>query len=365
MLDAAVAAAAVTLPDSSQASFSRPVGRDTIALDSNESPAPPDPPRRRDIVEHLADAVETLHRYPDPEARLLRGELARWVHHDTGARLGPEHVFVGNGSSEVLQTLFQFFGGPGRTAMTFGPTYPLYRRLARLTGTRLVEEPRDEAMRVDVRAARAAASRWSPDLIVVATPNNPTGTATDGAQLRSLAELAPVTVVDEAYAEFRCPDAFAAPSLVGDCPGLVVTRTLSKAFAAAGLRVGYAMADPATTEQVEATALPYRVSSLNQAAACAVLSDHAAVDRRLRSVREVRAGVYELLDAAGLAWMPSDANFVHVRPGGSTGDAVDALRAAGVLVKVSEVPGWLRITVGTAEQMAAAVRVLTREIEEL
>lgn len=317
-----------------------------VQLNTNENPHPPTEALVAEIATVTSEAAADLHRYPDRDAIELRTDLAAYLTRQTGVEVDVDMVWAANGSNEILQQLLQAFGGPGRTAMGFVPSYSMHPNLAGGTNTEWIPVERDEDLSIDVAAALAAIAAHRPDVIFVTTPNNPTGHVIGHEDLRRLLDAAPgIVVVDEAYAEFSpSPSACA---LLAEYPAkLVVSRTMSKAFAFAGGRLGYFAADPAFVEAVLLVRLPYHLPVVSQAAARAALR-HA--DETLASVallaRE-RERVTAGLEEQGYDVLPSEANFVLY------GRFADASRAwqryldAGVLIRDVGIPGRLRATIG-------------------
>jgi histidinol-phosphate aminotransferase len=329
-----------------------------VRLNTNENPYAPPPALVDDLTRAVLAAATTLNRYPDREAARLREALAGYL----GQGVSTEQVWAANGSNEVLQQLLLAFGGPGRTAVGFEPSYSMHPLIARATGTRWVAAQRRADFTIDLDEAAAAVRDLQPDLVFVCTPNNPTGTVTGLDVIEAVVEAAPgIVVVDEAYAEFS-----AAPSALSLLPGhprLVVTRTMSKAFAFAGARVGYLAADPAVVDALRLVRLPYHLSALTQAAALAALA-HAgetlATVRRVRTERDrMVAGLVDL----GFDVAPSEANFVAVGRFADPAATWAELLDAGVLVRDVGLPDRLRITAGLPREtdaLLAAMRKVSR-----
>src|SRR4051812_3531835 len=277
-----------------------------VRLNTNENPYPPPTELVEDIGSSVLAAAADLNRYPDREAVELRAALAAYLGH--GVRT--EQVWAANGSNEVLQQLLMAFGGAGRSALAFVPSYSMHRLIALATGTAWTAVHRPDDFGLDPQRARADVLEHRPDVVFLCSPNNPTGTALDPAVVDAVLEVAPgMVVVDEAYAEFSHRPTLL-PLLEGH-PRLVVTRTMSKAFAFAGARGGYLAADPAVVDALRLVRLPYHLSALTQAAAVAALR-HA--DATLAQVARLRADrdmlVTALRDRFGLHVLDSDANFV-------------------------------------------------------
>jgi histidinol-phosphate aminotransferase len=321
-----------------------------VRLNTNENPYPPSPRLVQAIAEAVAQAAATLNRYPDRDAVELRKDLADYLGHGLTGR----HLWAANGSNEVIQQLLQAFGGPGRLALGFDPGYSMHSLIARVTCTGWVGADRDEDFGLDPdRAARAVTSA-QPSLVFLTSPNNPTGTAAPMDVIEAVCDAAPgIVVVDEAYAEFAREGTLSALSLLPRYPGLVVTRTMSKAFAMAGARIGYLAAAPELVSKLLVVRLPYHLSAVTQAVARAAL---ALADEPLATVAHLRAerdGLVRWLRQRGLDVADSDANFVLFGQFDSRRDVWQGLLDRGVLVREVGPPRWLRVTVGTPEEMAA------------
>ena len=321
-----------------------------IRLNTNENPYPPPPGLVREITEMAAAAAVSLNRYPDRDAVALRDDLAGYLGH----RLTGRQVWAANGSNEVIQQLLQAFGGPGRTALGFEPSYSLHPLIARATGTRWASAAREPDFGLDPgRAARQVAD-LQPDVVFLTSPNNPTGTALPLAVIEAVSAAAPgMVVVDEAYAEFARPGTPSALELLPGHPRLTVVRTMSKAFALAGARVGYLAADPAVIDALQVVRLPYHLSALTQAAARAALAHAAELLATVDVLRAERDAVVDWLRGIGLAVADSDANFVLFGQFDDRHQVWQDLLDRGVLIRETGPPGWLRVTVGTPAEMAA------------
>jgi len=312
-----------------------------VRLNTNECPHPlPDA-----FLNELAAAVRELplHRYPDGNMRRLLRELAATAMHPL------EGVWAANGSNEILTQLLQAYGGPGRRAVVFEPTYLLHRRLCMLTYTEVEELRLDggfELADAQVGAAIAAA----PDIVFVCSPNNPTGNAQPLSSIVAIAQGLPdsLVIVDEAYGEFA--PAGSAQALIAGNPNIAITRTFSKAFALAGARLGYALAAPSVIEDLRRVRLPYHLSSLTQTAGLVALRHRGDASALLGAIRVQRDRITrELRSIAGVTVYPSDANFVLFVPPGNATDVWQALLDRGVLVRdlTAVVPNALRVTAGT------------------
>ena len=336
-----------------------------VRLNVNENPYPPGPEVVADVARAVAAAASGLNRYPDREAWGLRAALAGYLGHGLGAR----QLWAANGSNEVMVQVLQAFGGPGRTALSFAPTYSMYPEYARDTHTRWVVGSRRDDFGIDVDAAVALVHEQRPSVVLLASPNNPTGTAlplsTVEALLRACDEAGGVVVVDEAYAEFRRAGTPTALELLADEPRLLVTRTMSKAFAAAGVRVGYVAAAPAVVDALRVVRLPYHLSALTQAAATALLAHADTLLARVDELRGERDLLAEWLAEQGLPVAESDANFCLFGGLADRHSVWQGLLDRGVLVRETGPEGWLRVSVGTPAEMAAFRAALTQVLSEV
>lgn len=330
---------------------SSPTAGGRIFLHANESPYPLPAEVAREIAERAATLE--LNRYPDPEARSLTAALADYVGVD------PERVLVGDGSNELLLQACLAYGGHGRTALIFEPSYVMHRRQAGMAGTEVEAALRGEGFAIDVEAALAAMARVRPDVVFVCSPNNPTGTVTPPDDVAAIAAAAPgLVILDEAYAEFT-KRSFV--QMLDAHRNVVVMRTLSKAFRLAAVRLGYAIADPAILEEIRRVRLPYGQSAHTQLAAEVVVRNREAVLGSVDAILDERERVATALSGlAGVEVFPSGANFVffrHPDPGG----LVAALAAEGIVVRdFSSTPGCggcLRVTIGTPEENDAFLAV--------
>jgi histidinol-phosphate aminotransferase len=313
-----------------------------VRLNTNECPyALP-----KGFVEDLAAAVRSIafHRYPDREATRLRERLAAHVGHPV------QGVWAANGSNEVIEQLVLAYGGPGRRTVLFEPTYVLHRNLAWLAHGDVTAVTLDPPFRIEPRHVDEALA-LEPAVVFVCSPNNPTGNAQPLEAVERLAADPDVLViVDQAYVEFG---GASAQPLVAEHPNVVVVRTFSKAFALAGARIGYCLADPRVVEDLQRVRLPYHLSALTQAAGLTAL-DHAA--EAMAILDAVRGQRDRLLDGLptieGVERFPSDANFVLFRPPRPAVEVWNALLERGVLVRdlSKVVEGCLRVTAGTPEE---------------
>jgi len=325
-----------------------------VRLNTNENPYPPSAEVVADIAAAVGAVAAGLNRYPDRECAQLRAALARYLGTDAGVELGAEQLWPANGSNEIMQQLLQAFGGPGRTAMSFAPTYSMYPEYARNTHTEWVTGRRTADFGLDVEHAVGLIADVQPSVVLLTSPNNPTGTALPTDQLRAVLEVAPgVVIVDEAYAEFRRAGVPSALSLLAEHPQLIITRTMSKAFALAGGRLGYLAASAAVVDAVRIVRLPYHLSSVSQATALAALANSTELLARVADLRTERDATVSWLRGLGLRAADSDANFVLFGTFADPHAVWQALLERGVLIRETGPPGWLRVSVGSAAEMAA------------
>ncbi len=339
-----------------------------VRLNTNENPHPPSEALIDDVARSVREVAAELHRYPDRDAVALRTDLAAYLSAQTGVEVGPDNVWAANGSNEILQQLLQAFGGPGRSAIGFVPSYSMHPIISDGTQTRWLAANRTSDFGLDIDVAGAAIAEHHPDVVFVASPNNPSGQSISLKDLRSLLDAAPgIVIVDEAYGEFSSqPSAIA---LIDDYPAkLIVSRTMSKAFAFAGGRLGYLIAAPAVIDAMLLVRLPYHLSVVTQAAARAALR-HA--DDTLGSVAQLiaeRDRVRAELSAMGFRVIPSDANFVLF---GRFADAPATWQRyldAGILIRDVGIPGYLRATTGLPEEndalLAASKQLAATELAQ-
>ena len=327
-----------------------------VRLNTNENPHPPTQALVDDVVRSVQEVANDLHRYPDRDAVALRRDLASYLTTQTGTQLGVENLWAANGSNEILQQLLQAFGGPGRSAIGFVPSYSMHPIISDGTRTEWLETARAEDFSLDVDAAVAAVSERKPDVVFIASPNNPSGQSVSLSDLRRLLDVLPgIMIVDEAYGEFSSQPS--AVALVRQYPTkLIVTRTMSKAFAFAGGRLGYLVATPAVIDAMLLVRLPYHLSSVTQAAARAALR-HA--DDTLGSVAILiaeRERVTTALTRMGFRVIPSDANFVLFGQFANAPATWQRYLDAGILIRDVGIPSYLRATTGLADENDAFLK---------
>jgi histidinol-phosphate aminotransferase len=331
-----------------------------VRLNTNENPYPPSPALQQAVAEAVTKAAATLNRYPDRDAVDLRKDLADYLGHGLTAH----NVWAANGSNEVIQQLLQAFGGPARRALGFDPGYAMHPLIARVTCTGWISVDRDEDFGLAPEQARKAINDAKPSLVFLTSPNNPTGTAAPLEVIEAICDAAPgLVVIDEAYAEFARPGTPSALTLLPRYPHLVVTRTMSKAFAMAGARVGYLAAAPAVIEQLLLVRLPYHLSAVTQAVARAALALAAEPLATVTFLCAERDGLVSWLRGRGLRVADSDANFVLFGTFERRRDIWQGLLDRGVLVREVGPPRWLRVTVGTPQEMAAFRTALSEVLD--
>ena len=326
-----------------------------VALNVNENTHPIPEDVAHDIVARVAAAILSLNRYPDREFTQLRRALAAYLGHGLDA----DRIWAANGSNEVLQHILQAFGGPGRSVLGFAPTYSMYGLLASGTGTQWITAGRDRDFELTPETAAAAVREHDPDIVLLCAPNNPTGTPMSLETITAVADAARgIVVVDEAYFEFAEPGTPSALTLLDGRPRLLVSRTMSKAFAFAGARVGYLAADPAAIDALRLVRLPYHLSALTQAAALGALA-HA--DEMLGMVDEIRAQRDRITsELARLDFRPyrSGANFVLFGGVDDPHAVFEALLERGILIREIGLPGCLRVTAGTEAETSAFLEAI-------
>jgi histidinol-phosphate aminotransferase len=341
-----------------------------VQLNVNENPYRPSEACAADIARAVGEAATTLNRYPDREFVELREALATYLNSDlerssSDVRVTADMLWAANGSNEVMLQLLQAFGGPGRCALSFAPTYSMYPEYARDAMTEWVVGHRAEDFALDLDKARALVEERRPSVVLLPSPNNPTGTALPPEAVTVLCEAAAsyepggVVVVDEAYGEFRRAGTPSALELLPRHRNLVVSRTMSKAFALAGARVGYLAADPAICDAIRVVRLPYHLSAVTQATALAALRHAPELLGKVDDLRAERDACVDWLRARGLTVADSDANFAFFGTFADRHAVWQGLLDRGVLIRETGPDGWLRVSVGTAEEMAAFRDALT------
>ena len=327
-----------------------------VRLNTNENPYPPSAGLVADIASAVTAAATSLNRYPDRDVVALREALAGYLGHGLTAA----NTWAANGSNEIIQQLLQAFGGPGRSALGFEPSYSMHPIISRTTATQWIAAERDSDFGLDPEHAVAMVRRHKPDVVFLTSPNNPTGTATSLEVIEAVCAAAPgMVAVDEAYAEFARDQAATALTLLPGHPRLVVIRTMSKAFALAGARLGYLAADPAVVDALQIVRLPYHLSAVTQAVALTALRHTDELLASVAAIRAERDGLVTSLRAIGLQAAESDTNFVLFGRFADRHAVWQALLDRGVLIRETGPPNWLRVTVGTARETATFRSELT------
>ncbi len=326
-----------------------------IALNVNENTHPIPDAVASDILDDIAVALRDVNRYPDREFTTLREGFAEYLGHGLTA----DQIWAGNGSNEVLQHILQAFGGPGRTAFGFSPTYSMYPLIAQGTGARWLSAPRQPDYTITPEDAAAQVADADPDVILLCSPNNPTGTALDLDVVDAVYEASRgIVIVDEAYQEFAPREAASALTLLEGRPRLAVSRTMSKAFAFAGARVGYLAADPAFIDALRLVRLPYHLSALTQAAAIAALRNADVMLGMVQEIIEQRDRISATLEALGYTPHESGANFVLFGGVADPKRVWQQLYDRGVLIRDVGIPHHLRVTAGTEAETTAFLDAL-------
>jgi histidinol-phosphate aminotransferase len=336
-----------------------------VRLNTNENPYPPPPGLVADVAAAVQQAARNLHRYPDRDILALRTDLAGYLVGRTGVPLTAANLWAANGSNEIIQQLLQAFGGPGRSALGFTPSYSMHPIISAGTRTQWIPAPRRADFSLDPAGAVAAIEEHRPDVLFVTSPNNPTGQSISPADLAAvIAAARGIVVVDEAYGEFSTR-----PSAVGlleqFADRLVICRTMSKAFAFAGGRLGYLAAAPAVIDALLLVRLPYHLSALTQVAARAALRHGSSTLESVAVLVAERDRVIAALRDLGARVVPSDANFVLFGLFADAPVAWQRYLEHGVLIRDVGIAGHLRVTVGTPAEndafLAASAAVLARE----
>ncbi|MCT1590541.1 histidinol-phosphate transaminase [Kocuria palustris] len=335
-----------------------------IALNTNENTHPVPQDVQDAIVAEVSRVVGTLNRYPDREFTQLRRELAEYLGHG----LDQDNIWAANGSNEILQQLMQAFGGPGRRVLAFVPSYSMYPLLSAGTNTEFIPGVRAEDFTLSAESAAAQVREHRPSIVLLCSPNNPTGTALEDdvvdAVYRAGEESNTVVVVDEAYAEFsRFPERTALRLLEGR-PRLVVSRTMSKAFALAGARIGYFAAAPEIADAVRLVRLPYHLSAVTQATALAALRHRTTLLADVADIRMQRDRIVDDLKRLELDPAESDSNFVFFGGGIDAPALWQDLLDRGVLIRDVGIPGHLRVTAGTEEETTAFLDGVRAHLED-
>lgn len=336
-----------------------------IRLNTNENPFGPSKALVKDLEGAISEIGARLNRYPDRDALELRRELARYINQLSDTKFAEGNIWAANGSNEVIQSIFLAFGGAGRSALGFEPSYSMHRNVARVTGTNWISVARGENFAIDLTSAKSVIAQERPSLVFLTTPNNPTGTITPLAEIRELArscaEVGALLIVDEAYQEFS--DEPSAVTLIPELPHLLVCRTMSKAFAFAGARIGYLIADTRAIDAMLLVRLPYHLSSATQALALVALSYSQELLANVALLSSERTRMRKSLERIGVAAISSGANF-FLFESANPAALWSELLESGVLVRDVGLAAHLRVTVGTPEENDRFIAALANAREK-
>ncbi|AYG04549.1 histidinol-phosphate transaminase [Gryllotalpicola protaetiae] len=331
-----------------------------VELNVNENTHPIPDDVQADVLGRLAKAIAGANRYPDREFVELREALAGYLGHG----LSRDNLWAANGSNEILQQLLQAFGGPGRTVLGFAPTYSMYPLLASGTGTAWVAGDRDADYELSAGRAAEWVRRTQPDVVILCSPNNPTGTPLSLDVIEAVyAEAQGVVVVDEAYAEFFPAGQPSALTLLPGRERLVISRTMSKAFAYAGVRLGYLAADPAITDALRLVRLPYHLSALTQAAALGALAHSREMLAMVDEIKVQRDRIVDGLNALGFRAYRTWSNFVLFDGVADPREVFDELLAEGIIIREMGIPNSLRVSAGTEAETGEFLDAMARYVE--
>ena len=317
------------------------------SLNTNENPYPPSPALQKAITDAVAKVSSDLNRYPDRDATILRTKLAEYINEQSGTKFSADNLWAANGSNEIIQSIFLAFARG--SVLGFTPSYSMHPLIAKVTGATWIDGKRNADFSLNTADAVAEIQKHKPTLTFITTPNNPTGGAVTIDSIQILADAAKsvggLLVVDEAYAEFS--QEISAVTLITNNPHVIVIRTMSKAFAFAGARVGYLVSDVSVKDAMMIVRLPYHLSALTQAAAEVAIDHRSELLAGVTYLIESRAIVVQALHDLGLTTIPSSANFVLFT--GFKQDAPQlwaALLEKGVLIRDVGLSGYLRVTIG-------------------
>jgi len=326
-------------------------------MNTNENPYPPSSALAHAIASRISEVALTLNRYPDRDAVVLRTKLAEFINALSGTEFGVSNVWAANGSNEIIQSLFMAFGGGA--ALGFTPSYSMHPLIAKVTQVQWLNGNRREDFSLDVGSAIAQIQREKPSLTFITTPNNPTGSSITIEEIEKIAKATSgLLIVDEAYAEFS--DEKSAATLIATYPHIVVIRTMSKAFAFAGVRLGYLIADPAVIDAMFLVRLPYHLSALTQAAAEVALDYRDELLGTVAQLRRDRDLVATQLAGLGLTVIPSSSNFLLFTGFSMPSTQLwQALLDRGVLIRDVGLLGYLRVTIGNEAENKKFISTLS------
>ena len=329
------------------------------SLNTNENPYSPSPALQKAITDAVASVAADLNRYPDRDATVLRTKLASYINELSGTKFSADNIWTANGSNEIIQSIFlAFAGGP---VLGFTPSYSMHPLIAKVTGAAWIDGKRNADFSLNAVDAVEEIEKVKPTLTFITTPNNPTGGAVTINEIQKLADackaVGGLLVVDEAYAEFS--QETSAVTLIAKNPHVIVIRTMSKAFAFAGARVGYLVSDVAVKDAMMIVRLPYHLSALTQAAAQVAIDHRAELLGGVATIIAARESVVQALHDMGLTTITSSANFVLFT--GFKQEAPQlwaALLEKGVLIRDVGLSGYLRVTIGNEAENTLFISAL-------
>jgi histidinol-phosphate aminotransferase len=326
-------------------------------MNTNENPYAPSPALAKAIADRVSEVALTLNRYPDRDAVVLRTKLAEFINGLSATNFDAKNLWAANGSNEIIQSLFMAFGGG--TALGFTPSYSMHPLIAKVTQVQWLNGSRREDFSLDIDSAISQIQRDKPTLTFITTPNNPTGSAVTVDEIEKIARLTSgLLVVDEAYAEFS--EETSAVTLIKKYPHVVVIRTMSKAFAFAGVRLGYLVADPAVIDAMFLVRLPYHLSALTQAAGEVALDYKNELLGTVAQLRTDRDRVAAQLTEMGLNVIPSASNFLLFSGFDmSSAQLWQAMLDRGVLIRDVGLLGYLRVTIGNEAENTRFISTLS------
>jgi len=334
-------------------------------LNTNENPFAPSPALIAAISKRVSEVSESLNRYPDRDAVALRAGLAKYMTAQTSQSFEVANIWAANGSNEIIQSIFLAFGR--ESALGFTPSYSMHPLIAKVTSVKWLDGKRRDDHSLDVAVAVEQILSAKPTLTFITTPNNPTGSVVKLVEITELSKAAAAVggllVVDEAYAEFSSEAS--AATLITEYPNVIVIRTMSKAFAFAGARLGYLIADPAVIDALQLVRLPYHLSAITQAVAEVALSFSAELLAGVDTLIAQREIVQAELTKLGLTITPSAANFLLFGGFKQPADQIwQKLLDRGILIRDVGLLGQLRVTIGTAAENQAFLSALTEVLAE-
>ena len=329
------------------------------SLNTNENPYSPSPALQKAITDSVAKVAADLNRYPDRDATVLRTKLADYINELSSTKFSADNIWAANGSNEIIQSIFLAFASG--SVLGFTPSYSMHPLIAKVTGAQWIDGKRNADFSLNTTDAVAEIQKHKPTLTFITTPNNPTGGAVKTAEIQLLADackaVGGLLVVDEAYAEFSQEKS--AVTLIANNPHVIVIRTMSKAFAFAGARVGYLVSDVAVKDAMMIVRLPYHLSALTQAAAQVAIDHRAELLSGVATIIAARESVVKALGDMGLTSIASSANFVLFS--GFKQEAPQlwaALLEKGVLIRDVGLSGYLRVTIGNEAENTLFVTAL-------